>query len=183
MAPRSLLDGADLARLRPLVAPGGLRALAAVLVDGRALQVDPADPSWGDRDRLVTTVAALPQLVARLRTMGADPAAVVASVATGGAALGMALGAAAASAADGGVWRTWCVLDARATDDGGVWEAARAAADADLGPLVVLGAGHGDAALWSACGWSVHTARTTDPALLFAAVDRALADTPAAVLT
>ena len=166
----SLLDRADLLRLRPLARAGGVASLAACLIDGGVVQLDRNEPAWPDRDRLVagghTAVAAL---VARLRATELPDSVVAAE--TPGEALGVALGAAIVSARHGAAWRVWCLLDAGAADDGAVWETARAAAGSWPVPLTVLVDGHD--ALWHAAGWRIEEAPGGDPVHVLAALDQA----------
>jgi len=107
---------------------------------------------------------------------------VATEAALGGDALALALGAALASRLDGSVWRSWCLLGEDAVDDGRLWEVATAAREARADMLTVLGAGTAAAALWHACGWTVHTAPAGDPAWLLGALDHAVAAGPAVVL-
>jgi transketolase N-terminal domain/subunit len=181
--PHSLLDNADLPALRAAVAEGPEAALAAALIDTGLLQFDPDDPSWEDRDRLFVAGRDLPAaLAARLRQAGADPGVVLRTLRTGGDALALAFGAAVAAEADGGAWRAWCLLDDEATDDGRVWEVARAAAQAGSPTLAALVTGAETAALWRACGWPVHEAPADDPVWLLSALDQVVAGAPAALL-
>lgn len=180
---RSLLDTADLGQLRLLTGAGPAAAVAACLVDTGLLQFDPDDSSWSDRDRLVVAGDGVATaLTERLLAAGAQPDGALLRAALGGDALAFAFGAAMASEADGGAWRSWCVLDEHACDDGRVWEAARAASAAGPQSLAALVVGAGTAALWRACGWDVHIAPAADPAWLLGALDQALQDSPAAVL-
>jgi transketolase N-terminal domain/subunit len=179
---RSLLDTADLAQLRTLAAQGPAVAVASVLVDSGLLQFDPDDPTWDDRDRLVVAGSATATAIEeRLASAGARPADTLMR-ASGGDALAMAFGAAMASQLDGGAWRSWCVLDEAACDDGRVWEAARAAAWAKAATLTALVEGAGTVRLWEACGWTVHSAPADDPAWLLGALDQAVLTSPAVVL-
>ena len=180
---RSLLDNADLGALRDLSAKGPAAAVAAALVDTQLLQFDPDDPTWEDRDRLfVAGPAVEAALEQRLTASGAKAEDVVTRVRNGGEAAALAFGAAMASAADGGAWRAWCALDAEACDDGRIWEIARAAAAAGAVQLGVVVTGSDTAALWRACGWTVHEAPAADPAWLLGAVDHLLAESPSVVL-
>ena len=179
---RSLLDTADLAQLRTLVAGGTAAAIAAAVVDSGLLQFDPDDAEWEDRDRLVVAGTALAEaLEARLADAGARPFETVVR-ASGGDALAMAFGAAVASQVDGAPWRSWCVLDEAACDDGRVWEAARAAAWARASTLTALVEGASTVRMWEACGWTVHQAPVDDPAWLLSSLDQAVATSPAVVL-
>lgn len=180
--PRSLLDTADLSALRAISAAGPAMALAAALIDTGLLQFDADDPAWEDRDRLVVCGASVSSAIAdRMATAGTDAEAVV-QARTGGDALALAFGAAAASAMDGGPWRSWCVLDGAACDDGRVWEVARAARDGHAEQLGVLVAGGDTAGMWRACGWQVHEAPAADPAWLLGALDHLQTRGPAVVL-
>ena len=178
---RSLLDTANLPALRDLARGGPAPAIAAALIDSGLLQFDPDDPTWADRDRLVvggeSVVTALRH---RLEAAGAplEPTAHVA----GPAATAVALGAAVASSLRGGIWRTWCVLDEGACDEGRTWEGARAAAEAEVRALTALVAGVGSLKLWQACGWKTQTVPAEDPAWLLGALDHALTDGPTAVV-
>ena len=180
---RSLLDTADLAALRGLVTGGPEAALVAGLVDGGLLQFDPDDPEWLDRDRVVAcgdSIAAA--LGTRLTAAGADPDFVVTTARAGGDALGLALGAATASTMDGSPWRSWCVLDEQACDDGRIWEVARAAVVAGAGVLAALVAGGDSAGLWRACGWHVIEAPADDPVWLLGALDQVTVNAPGVVV-
>lgn len=180
----SLFDAVDLERLRAAVNRSGTAAgaLLACLHEGCALQHDVSDPGWADRDRLVVGV---PALRARITSALAEGWYEIAP----SDALAVAYGAAAASAIDGGIYRVWCLLDAAACDDGGTWEAALAAAEAAVTPLVALV--DGSAArpsperlveLWRAAGWAVVTPAREAVALL-GALDHAVATAgPAAVV-
>ena len=182
---RSLLDGADLTLLRGLTEDGTDTAVAAAFIDAGLLQFDPDDPGWEERDRLVVCGAAVGDaLSGRLRVAGADPERVLATVATsaGGEALGLAFGAAMASALDGGAWRSWCVLDAAACEDGRVWEVADAVGSAGAETLGAVVVGDRTAALWRACGWKVHTASGTDLVEILGGLDQLMAAGPAVLL-
>lgn len=177
---RSLLDTADVPALRSLARRGPAIGLAAALIDTGLLQFDPDDPAWADRDRLVVGgPAAVAAVRERLDSAGAalQPTAHVAA----GEALAVALGAAVAARLDGGIWRSWCVVDETVCDDGRTWEAARAAPD-DLPTLTVLAVGDDSEALWRACGWAVHVVPPDDPVWLLGALDQALSGRPTAVL-
>ena len=178
---RSLLDTADIPALRARARAGAAAGMAGALIDTGLLQFDPDDPEWSDRDRLVV---AGPEAVAAVRERLADAGAELERTAqvAGGDALAIALGAAVASRLDGEVWRAWCVLDESICDDGRTWEAARAAAAAELRTLTVLGVGDASAGLWRACGWSVHVVPPADPVWLLGAMDQALVGPPTAVL-
>jgi hypothetical protein len=181
--PRSLLDGADLPRLRSLVGDDPAMAAAVGLVDSGLLQFDPDDPGWGDRDRLVVAgTRAWSAARERLVPAGADPTQVATAAGSGGEAMALAFGAAAAARMDGNVWRVWCLLDAEACDDGRIWEVARAAVTAATEALVVVAEESGVTGLWRACGWTVHPAPAADPAWLLGALDQAVVAAPAAVV-
>ena len=176
----SLLDGADLTALRQISAGGAPDALAAALVDSGLLQFDPDDLEWEDRDRLIVYGEGVSAALGRrLAAAGAVPDGVIIPAPAGGDAMALAFGAAMAS---GGVWRSWCVLDADADDDGRVWEIARAASEAPATSLGVLAIGNGSAQLWAACGWTVHEAPASDPAWALGALDQVVAGAPAVLL-
>ena len=180
---RSLLDGVDLAHVRGLAGDGGADLIAAALVDTGLLQLDPDDPEWEDRDRLIVAGASVTSaVVARLEAAGADPAVAAVSAPSGGEALALAFGAAAAAALDGNVWRAWCVLDDDACDDGRVWEVARAAQEAGVEGLAVIVAGDRWLRLWQACGWVVHEAPAGDAVWLLGALDQLTLRSPAVVV-
>ena len=180
---RSLLDGADLTALRALTNGGSDAAVAAAVVDAGLVQFDPDDPDWEDRDRVVVCGTALHAALAeRLRAAGADPARVLVVAGTGGEALALALGAAVASGLDGSGWRSWCVLDAQACEDGRVWEVADAVRGAGAQALGAVAVGARAAALWRACGWQVHTGSVADPVELLGGLDQLLAAGPAVLL-
>jgi transketolase len=185
----SLLDRVDLWRIREAAAGGGpSAALVASLVIGGAFAFDPRNAAWADRDRLTVGSPGLVPLLA----------AAVGGAAAGqpwwgpyrpGAALAVACGAAIGSRLDGGVFRSWCLLDDAAADDGGVWEAARAAADAEDVPLIAgvacqsARAREGVETLFRAAGWPVFARAATDLGAVVAALDRALAlEEPTAVV-
>ncbi len=172
--PRSLLDSVDLRALRGLTT-GGAASWAACLVDAGVAQLDPGDPGWGDRDRIVATAGTTVALERRLQAAGWRSGQGYVGAATGGQALGLAFGAGVASALDGAVWRAWCLLDEDACDDGGVWEVARAAADTAADTVGALVAGAATAALWRASGWAVRTVPDDEPVRLLGALDHALA--------
>lgn len=176
----SLLDRADLRRLRPLAGGGGLAAIAACLVDGGVVQLDAQEPTWSDRDRIVAGGPEAAAAVSARLVAGSLPDSVVAA-ATAGEALGVAVGTAIVSARQGAAWRVWCVLDRSAVDDGAVWETARAAALAWPLPLTVLA--EGEPSVWAAAGWRVEAAAGGDPAHILAALDHTaeVAERPIAV--
>lgn len=180
---RSLLDGADLPLLRTLTASSPEAAVAAGVIDSGLLQFDADDAYWGDRDRVVGCgPAVLAALTARLESAGAQPELVVTPAALGGDAMALAFGAAMASELDGAGWRSWCVMDGAACDDGRVWEIARAASEAGADVLGVVVTGTPAPALWRACGWGVHLAPFDDPAWLLGALDQVVARAPAVVM-
>jgi hypothetical protein len=123
-------------------------------------------------------------LAGRLRDAGADPDHVLVTAEAGGHALGLAFGAAMASALDGGAWRSWCVLDEAACEDGRVWEVADAVRGAGADPSVLGAVVVGDrtAPLWRACGWQVHAAAVTDPVEILGGLDQLMAAGPAVLL-
>jgi transketolase len=195
----SLSDRADLASLRAAAAryEGRFATVAACLVAGGALEHDPDDPEWPDRDRLVVgDLAAAAALTAALAEAGhaqpgpTDPrpqggtapapaAAGLAPLPAWGA-LPHAVGLAAASRLDGGVFRTWCLLGPGAVDHGATWEAARTAAGARLDTLVALVAARSEAVaealrVFDAAGWHVTSGRGDEPAELLGAFDLACA--------
>lgn len=172
---RSLLDNADLAALRAAGADGPAAAVAAALIDSGLLQFDPDDPLWGDRDRVVVAGRELSAaLDRRLREAGATTDQVLTSAAGGGQALALALGASMAGEIDGGGWRSWCVLDAEACDDGRVWEVASAARNAGPETLGAIVLGDASAAMWQACGWKVHRAPAAVPVEMLGGLDQLL---------
>ena len=180
---RSLLDGADLTVLRNLTAKDVDTAVAATVVDAGLLQFDPDDPVWEDRDRVVVCGRGLSEALSRrLRNAGAEPDRVLTTVDAGGEALGLAFGAALASAMDGGAWRSWCLLDEGACEDGRVWEVADAAAGAGADTMGAVVVGDRTAALWRACGWQVHTAAVTDPVEILGGLDQLMVAGPAVLL-
>lgn len=180
---RSLLDAADLRALRAAGAGSASNAVAAALIDSGLLQFDADDPDWEERDRLIASGPLVTAAVARrLAAAGAQGDAVISATRTGGEAMALAYGAAMASGADGGVWRVWCLLDAAATDDGRVWEIARAAAEGHAQFLGVLVAGNDGAALWRACGWTVHEAPADDPAWVLGALDQIVERAPSVLM-
>ncbi|MGI8574939.1 MAG: hypothetical protein ACR2MA_06270 [Egibacteraceae bacterium] len=186
LAPRSLLDRIDLARLRSHAhgLPGTWATAVACLIDGGALTRDADDPAWADRDRLIVgTQRALPAVRAAFDpvlppSFQAEPPA---------AALGVAVEQARMSAAAGEAYRVLCLLDAESGGQGPVWEAALAAGRARLSALVllVMSAPVLDAeAMLLAAGWSTLRARHDDPVAVLGALDRAFgqAGVPHAVL-
>lgn len=94
-------------------------------------------------------------------------------------ALAVAFGAAAALNGQG-ERRVWCLLDAEACDEGGTWEAARAAAAAGVSGLVagVLtppSEAPSLTALWEAAGWAVVEAEGSSAWEVLGGLDQALA--------
>ncbi|MGH8885150.1 MAG: hypothetical protein ACRDYX_08265 [Egibacteraceae bacterium] len=107
---------------------------------------------------------------------------------TAGRALAVAFGAAAALNRQGGRC-VWCLLDAEACDEGGTWEAARAAAAAGAGGLVTCvlsppSEAASLAALWKAAGWAVVEAAGGNAWEVLGGLDQALAipERPVALL-
>ena len=185
----SLFDTVDLDAMAAAAATrGGPAALiVACLVDGGVATRDPADPTWEDRDRFVTTDPALAQDAerqdAQARAAEAPAAAQPAIdwlVAEGAWSIAMAYGGAAVSRSQGDVFRVWCVLAAQDCDDGAAWEVARAAASSGTTSLVVVCTAPPDEAvpmvrMWEACGWHVVEAQADDPISVVGALDQALA--------
>lgn len=99
---------------------------------------------------------------------------------TGGRALAVAFGAAVTlSGAQTRSRRVWCLLDAEACDDGGTWEAARAAAAASIGQLVACVLTPSSEAvslvmLWRAAGWAVIEAEGSSVWEVLGGLDQAL---------
>ncbi len=96
---------------------------------------------------------------------------------TAGRALGVAFGMAAAL---GGAERVWCLLDIESCDEGGTWEAARAAATAPATTLTacVMVPAHENLALrsfWDAAGWSVRDIDGGNVWEILGGLDQALA--------
>ena len=180
---RSLLDGADLPALRALNGQGPAAAIAAAVVDSGLLHFDADDPQWEDRDRVVVCGPALHAALAqRLGAAGADPQRVLITADDGGTALALAFGAALSSAMDGGAWRSWCLLDEAACDDGRTWEVAAAVRDAGAEPLGAIVLGDRTAALWRACGWKVQPALVSEPVELLGGLDQVLVAGPAVLV-
>lgn len=190
---RSLLDTVDVARVRHTAAAAGgdvagTAALACLLVGG-ALQHDPDDPAWADRDRLVVGGGDLDAAAAAVFAAAGVPTADTAPrwLDAGPGALAVAYGLAAGSALDGGVWRAYAVLDAGACADGVVWEAACAAAGARVPLTALVSAADRDAAdratgLFDSAGWPVSRVTTGDVVAVLADLDRALASAVPAVV-
>jgi transketolase N-terminal domain/subunit len=142
-AARSLFDTIDIdvveARARRLDGPGA--TLVAAFME--AVLTEPPH-------RLVVgSRSARPTVAAALSWGWTDE--------TAGRALGVALGIAAGL---GGRERIWCLLDADSCDEGGTWEAARAAAAAPAAALtaaVLVPAQERRTfgAFWDAAGWTV----------------------------
>ncbi|MDP2872284.1 MAG: transketolase [Bacillota bacterium] len=144
--------------------PGGSLSSAEIIacLYFDVLRLDPARPSWPERDRFVLSKGhAAPVLYAALALRGFFPRELLATlrktgsclqghphmrttpgveVSTGslGQGLSMACGLAAAARIDGAGWRTWCLLGDGETQEGQVWEAAEAAAHFRLDNLVAL---------------------------------------------
>jgi transketolase len=196
VAPVSLSDRADLPALRATAAglDGPFATVAACLVAGGALEHDPGEPDWPDRDRVIAGEADAASALSALLSVDEPQVGAAADaldrsgvrateairVLPAWEALPLAVGLAAASRLDGGVFRTWCLLGATAVHHGATWEAARAAADVHLDTLVTVVAAPKDAAaeaarVLEAAGWQVTPARGDDPAELLGALDRALA--------
>jgi transketolase N-terminal domain/subunit len=107
---------------------------------------------------------------------------------TAGRALAVAFGAAAALNGQGETGDeespmssrcVWCLLDAEACDEGGTWEAARAAAAAGANRLVACvltpsPEARSLAALWEAAGWVVVEAAGGSPWEVLGGLDQAL---------
>lgn len=182
----SLLDGADLARLRLAGLEGGPTALAlACLLQTGVAQHDPDDPEWPDRDRVLVDPAlplhAVAVVLARVGypvdegRLGQGPGRVAAD----------AVRAAAASREAGDPYRVFLLLDAASLREGRVWEALVQAGCDRLSTLVALvvpsvPAGTPEAgAVFSAAGWRPETA-AADPAEILGGLDRALARTAGA---
>lgn len=165
--PRSLLDGADLPVIRRAAAarPGRIAALLACLLEGGVVEYAPDEPDWADRDHVVVGTE---DLRAAIEADGGPEAVLV----EGGRALAMAAGAACAGALDGGVARTYCLLDESALDDGAVWEAALVGPGAALTAFVMTEEGAGARAMFDAAGWCVVEASADDPVALLGALDR-----------
>lgn len=192
--PRSLLERADLRRLRAAAEHGPGAIPVACLLQGGALAFDDDEPDWPERDRLILADGS----AAAAASARIDPAALAAALVPGGAgtrwapapaqtALAVAYGLAAAAHLAGGLWRTWCLLGDDAADAGGTWEAALAAGEAGMTDLtaVVVGRSPGAAArLFAAAGWRVDEVEADDAAAVLAALDVVLqgASEPTAVL-
>ncbi|MGH8929254.1 MAG: hypothetical protein ACRDZO_01105 [Egibacteraceae bacterium] len=96
---------------------------------------------------------------------------------TAGRALAVAFGMAVAL---GGAERVWCLLDLESCDEGGTWEAARAAATAPVTTLtacVMVPAQENKAfrAFWDAAGWSVREIDGGNVWEILGGLDQALA--------
>jgi len=176
---RSLLDGADLARLRLAGLEGGPTALAlACLLQTGAAQHDPGDPEWPDRDRVLVDPALPLHAVAAVLgragypvdegRLGQGPGRVAAD----------AVRAAAASREAGDPYRVFLLLDAASLGEGRVWEALVTAGRERLDTLHALvvpsvPAGPQPRAVFLAAGWHPETA-AADPAEILGGLDRAL---------
>jgi hypothetical protein len=181
-APRSLLDGADLRSLRAAAERGGPAALVlACLLEGRAVQHDPDEPEWPDRDRLLVDPAlplrALAEACARAGypmeegRLGQGPGRVVAE----------AVRAARSSLESGEVYRVYLLLAAASLADGQVWAGLVEAGREQLATLTVLVVGAGSRPprapdVLRAAGWRVVEAPAL-PAEVLGALDLALAPT------
>lgn len=158
-APATLFDRLDVAALSQEAAPGaGL--LAALLT----------------RPEVTGTGGPSPDLViVGGRWLPSAPTGWVA--APEGRALALAYGAAAARTGGPAPPAVWCLLRARALEDGRTWEAARAAAavgvDALTAVLAVPAAGAADAlAVLKAAGWRHWRASATDAWALTGGLDQ-----------
>lgn len=107
---------------------------------------------------------------------------------TAGRALAVAFGAAAALNGQAGRG-VWCLLDAEACDEGGTWEAARAAAAAGISQLVTCvlsppSEARSLAVLWEAAGWAVIEVSGASAWEVLGGLDQALAtpERPVALL-
>lgn len=190
---RSLLDTVDVRRVRQVAetvgddVPGA--AALACLVVGGALQHDPDDAAWVDRDRLVVGGGGLDAIAAAVFEAAGMPAEEAAPrwVDGGARALALAFGLAVGSALDAGVWRAFAVLDAGACATGVVWEAACAAAGSRVPLTALVTAADRDAAdraagLFAAAGWPVARPAPTDVAAVLGDLDRALASAQPTVI-
>ncbi len=166
-----------------VAAEAGRLALAATLLATRFLRLDPADPLWPDRDRLLVTP---PGLAASLeaRLSGAPglvdclAAAPAQALATG---LGLAIAERLLAARFGRSLvdhRTWILLGAADLASGAAQEAAAAAGALELGRLAVLAVVHpdetGPLARFAALGWTLRRPRADDPGEVEAALSAAL---------
>lgn len=174
------LQVADLAGLRAAAreVPGPAATLAACLIDTGLVQLDPHDPHWVDRDRLlVASPRAEPAVRARLANTGhAETAAVALSPA---AVLPVAVGLALASRLDGDVFRVWALLDPDTARAGGAWEGLQTAAAHRPLPLIALVVGTVRAlgrlsGLAGLAGWRLLDAAADDPADVLGACQRAI---------
>lgn len=179
----SLLDRADLASVRAATREDGgpWGPVVACLTAPGVVQRDPADAEWPDRDRLVVGDRRAAEALAATLPAGGGPDWLDA---TGGHALALARGMAAASEADGGIFRAWCLLGEGAIGDGSTWEAASGATG---GSLAVVALARRPAAsrlraLFAAAGWRVARARSAEPAEVLGGLDRALLPGPPGAL-
>lgn len=141
--------------------PLGMADVFAALY-GAVLNVDPKNPSWPERDRVVLSNAHIcPVLYATLARFGFFPPDELATlrkfgsrlaghsnnhglpgVETSGGPLGQGLsqacGMALASRLDGARWRTYCLMSDGEHDEGQVWEAYQFAAKYQLHTLTAL---------------------------------------------
>jgi transketolase len=144
--------------------PGGSLSAADILTAlyFSVMQLDPADPSWPERDRFVLSKGhAAPALYAVLAERGYFPVeelkglrrlgsilqghpdmkstpGVEASTGSLGQGLSFAVGLAAAAKLDGAPWRVYVVLGDGELQEGQVWEAAMAAAHFGLDNLTAI---------------------------------------------
>jgi transketolase N-terminal domain/subunit len=187
--PRSLLDGVDLGALRQ-AGGGGFAGLVAALVTGGAVQQDPDEPEWADRDRFVLGAPAAREAVRAAFAASPDhPDSGWVDAGEAGRALALAYGMAAASRLEGGTFTVHCLVDAAALDDGRTWEvlrSARASRVRVLRPYAVLPDDGADAfaRMLRAAGWVVATADAGDVIEILGALDQARArrEPPTAVV-
>lgn len=168
--PRSLLDRVDLAAVRVAAAArsGEGAVVVSCLVEGGAVAWAADDPAWPDRDRIVVSSATLAALFAGTPDMPSP------EVVPRGRALATAAGMAAVAAAEGAVFRVFCLLDEPALEDGALWESARAARAGTLVTIVVASTETARRAggLFAAAGWRVAEALADDPVQVLCGLDR-----------
>jgi len=143
---------------------GGSLSLADILVllYWKYLRVDPANPQWEERDRLIISkghagVGIAPALSLRgyfpkaelesfnhfmspfgMHLDAAKVKGVDCSTGSLGHGLSMAIGLALGARLRGKSWKTWCVLGDGECDEGSVWEAAMSAAHFKVSNLVTI---------------------------------------------
>jgi len=181
-APRSLLDGVDLAALRRAGHEGGPTGLVlSCLFDSGLVQHDPDDPEWSDRDRVLIDPALPLHPVAAVMARVNYPSDSARLGQGSGRVMADAVGLAHSSHAAGEVFRVFALLAQASLVDGGVWAALVRAGQERLGALTLLIVGdpacdpvpEPQAILTAAHFW--HRAVAADPAEILSTLDQRFA--------